>query len=177
VTNTTGPPIAGDEIATLVGSLDRQRWIFAWKCGGLDETGLKETVGASTLTLGGLLKHLALVEADYFSLRLHGRDPGPPWNTIDWANEQGWEWRSAADDAPADLYRLWEDTADRSRALIDEALADGGLERRAVFPGGDDAPSLRRILIDIIEEYARHIGHADLIRESVDGLVGEDPPR
>ncbi len=66
---------------------------------------------------------------------------------------------------------------ERSRSLVAEALADGGLDRLAqrTWPDGR-APSLRRILIDVIEEYARHVGHADLIRESVDGLTGEDPP-
>jgi hypothetical protein len=64
-----------------------------------------------------------------------------------------------------------------SRILVTEALADGGLDRLAVrvWPDGR-SPSLRRTLIDLIEEYARHVGHADLIRESVDGLIGEDPP-
>jgi tetratricopeptide (TPR) repeat protein len=72
---------------------------------------------------------------------------------------------------------LWQDNVARSRAAVREALADGGLDRLVLrrWPDGR-APSLRRILIDIIEEYARHVGHADLIRESVDGLVGEDPP-
>jgi hypothetical protein len=73
---------------------------------------------------------------------------------------------------------LWRDAVARSRAAVTEALADGGLARlaRRTWPDGR-APSLRRSLIDLIEEYARHVGHADLIRESVDGLVGEDPPR
>ena len=72
---------------------------------------------------------------------------------------------------------LWQDTVARSRALVAEALADGGLDRPAAFTWPDGrTPSLRRLLIDMIEEYARHTGHADLIRESVDGLVGEDPP-
>jgi hypothetical protein len=62
------PPVAGDETATLLGSLERQRATLAWKCGGLDAAGLKATVGASSITLGGLLKHLALVEDDYFSV-------------------------------------------------------------------------------------------------------------
>ncbi len=177
MTSIDGPPIAGDETDTLLGSLERQRRTFAWKCGGLGEAGLKATVGASSITLGGLLKHLALVEADYFALRLHGRDPGPPWNTVDWNANPGWEWHSAADDTPAQLYAVWEDAVARSRLLVDEALAEGGLDQLAKFTLPDGrAPSLRRILIDLIEEYARHVGHADLIRESVDGLVGEDPP-
>ncbi|HVE91324.1 MAG TPA: DinB family protein [Actinomycetota bacterium] len=172
-----GPPIAGDETATLLGSLERQRRTFAWKSGGLGADGLQATVGASSITLGGLLKHLALVEADYFCLRLHGRDPGPPWNAVDWEANPGWDWHSAADDSPDQLYAMWQDTVSRSRSFVAEALAEGGLDQLAKVPGGDgSAPSLRRILIDIIEEYARHVGHADLIRESLDGLVGEDPP-
>jgi len=65
----------------------------------------------------------------------------------------------------------------RSRSAVTEALPDGGLDQlaRRAWPDGR-APNLRRVLIDLIEEYARHVGHADLIRESVDGLVGEDPP-
>jgi hypothetical protein len=172
------PPIAGDEVDTLLGSLERQRRTLAWKCGGLDAAGLRATVGASTMTLGGLLKHLALVEDDYFSGRLFGRKPASPWDTVDWDADPDWEWRSAADDTPEQLYALWDETVARSRALLAEALADGGLERLSLRTWPDSrAPSLRRILIDLIEEYARHVGHADLIRESVDGLVGEDPPR
>jgi hypothetical protein len=65
----------------------------------------------------------------------------------------------------------------RSRQAVSEALADGGMGQLAQWasPRGE-SPSLRRIMIDIIEEYARHVGHADLIRESIDGLTGEDPP-
>lgn len=171
------PPIAGDETATLLGSLERQRATFAWKCGGLDAVGLKATVGASSMTLGGLLKHLALVEDDYFTRRLDGRDLGPPWDTVDWGADPDWEWRSAAEDSPEQLLRLWQDAVARSRSAVSEALADGGLEQLARFTLPDGcSPSLRRILIDLIEEYVRHVGHADLIRESVDGLTGEDPP-
>lgn len=171
-----GPPVAGDETATLLGSLDRQRATFAWKCGGLDSAGLQATVGASSVTLGGLLKHLALVESDYFVFKLHGRDPGPPWNTVDWDADPDWEWRTAADDTPEQLMTLWREAVDRSRAAVAEALANGDLGQRVKFTRWTEPPSLRRTLIDIIEEYARHVGHADLIRESVDGLTGEDPP-
>jgi uncharacterized damage-inducible protein DinB len=171
-------PIAGDETATLLGSLERQRATLAWKCGGLDAAGLRATLAPSSITLGGLLKHLALVEDDYFSRRLLGRELGPPWGTVDWDADPDWEWRSAAEDTPEQLMALWQDAVARSRSAVTEALADGGLDRLATGitdPRGE-SPSLRRILIDLIEEYARHVGHADLIRESVDGLVGEDPP-
>jgi uncharacterized damage-inducible protein DinB len=170
------PPIAGDETATLLGSLERQRATLAWKCGGLDAAGLQATVGVSTITLGGLLKHLALVEDDYFTGKLLGRDPGPPWDAVDWDADPDWEWHSAAQDTPEQLMTLWEEAVARSRAAVDEALDEGGLDQLVRSSGWTESPSMRRILIDLIEEYARHVGHADLIRESVDGLVGEDPP-
>ncbi|MGX7681394.1 DinB family protein [Jatrophihabitans sp. DSM 45814] len=172
------PPVAGDETATLLGSLDRARATFAWKCGGLDAAGLRSTLAPSTMTLGGLLKHLALVEDDYFLGRLLGQAPSPPWDQVDWDADPDWEWRTAAQDTPEELMALWAESVARSRAAVNEVLAEGGLDQlaRRIWPDGR-SPSLRRILIDLIEEYARHIGHADLIRESVDGLVGEDPPR
>lgn len=170
------PPVAGDETATLLGSLERQRATLAWKCGGMDVTGLRTTVAASSITLGGLLKHLAHVEDHYFSVRLLGRDPVPPWDTVDWDADPDWDWRSAAEDTPEQLMTLWQDAAARSRSAVTEALADGGLGQLVRYTTWREAPSLRRILIDMIEEYARHVGHADLIRESVDGLTGEDPP-
>jgi Protein of unknown function (DUF664) len=170
------PPVAGDELDTLVGALERERGYVAWKCGNLDPAGLRATLGPSTMTLGGLLKHLAAVEDDVFSVKLHGRDPHPPFDAVDWDADPDWEWHSAAGDSPAQLMALWQDATDRSRALVAEAVADGGLDRLAAFTWPDGRrPSLRRLVVDMIEEYSRHVGHADLIRESVDGLVGEDP--
>ena len=169
------PPFAVDETATLLGFLEYQRASLAWKCGGLDAAGLAVTVGASAMSLGGMLKHLAYVEDVWCSRRLFGREPYPPWDTVDWTADRDWEWHSAAADTPEQLYALWEDAVARSRTLVAEALADGGPDRLAV--GYNDSrgevPSLRWILFHLIEEYARHVGHADLIRESVDGLVGE----
>ena len=168
------PPPAAGEAETLLGFLDFHRATLAWKCSGLDADGLRATVGASSMTLGGLLKHLALVEDGWFSRSLHGRERQPPWNTVDWDADPDWDWHSAAEDAPEQLFALWQEAVDRSRRLTAEALADGGLDRlaRRTWPDGT-APSLRWILVHMIEEYARHNGHADLLRESVDGEVGE----
>jgi hypothetical protein len=98
---------------------------------------------------------------------------------VDWDADPDWEWHSAAEDTPEQLMTLWQGAVARSRSAVAEALADGGLDRLAtgVTDAEGRAPSLRRIMIDLIEEYARHAGHADIIRESVDGLVGEDLPR
>ena len=168
------PPQAADETSTILGFLEYQRATLAWKCAGLDTAGLTATVAASSMTLGGLLKHLAYVEDDWFSRWLHGRDKAPPWDTVDWAADRDWEWHSAAEDTPEQLHALWQDAVARSRSLVTQALADGGLDRlaRRTWPSGD-APSLRWILLHMIEEYARHNGHADLLRESVDGHTGE----
>ena len=170
------PPAAGDELGTLLGALERGRGYVAWKCGNLDSAGLRATLGPSAMTLGGLLKHLAAVEDDVFSVKLHGRNRHAPWDAVDWTADPDWEWHSAAQDSPDYLLALWQDAVDRSRTLVAEAIAAGGLHRLAAFTWPDGrAPSLRRLIIDMLEEYARHVGHADLIRESVDGLVGEDP--
>jgi Protein of unknown function (DUF664) len=172
----TGPPVAGNEVDTALGELERVRGYIAWKCGGLDAAGMRATLGPSTMTLGGLLKHLALVEDDYFSVKLSGARRHPPFDTIDWDANPDWEWESAEKDSPEQLMTLWKAMVVRSRALTEKALAAGGLDHPAAFSWPDGrTPSLRRLIMDMIEEYARHVGHADLIRESIDGLVGEDP--
>jgi Protein of unknown function (DUF664) len=99
------PPLAADETATLLGFLDYQRATLAWKAGGVDLAGLRATVGASSMTLGGMLKHLAYVEDDWFGRWLHGRDRDRPWDTVDWAADPDWEWRSAAADSPSSSSR------------------------------------------------------------------------
>jgi uncharacterized damage-inducible protein DinB len=168
------PPIDGDELATLLGFLDYQRATLAWKCRGLDDAGLRTTVGDSSVTLGGLLKHLACVEDDWFTRVLLGKAMPSPWQEVDWDAHPGWDWESAAGGTPGELFGQWETSVERSRGAVAEAMASGGLEQtaRRAWPDGR-APSLRWILCHMIEEYARHNGHADLIRESVDGLTGE----
>ena len=126
------------------------------------------------MTLGGLLKHLAYVEDSWFSRTLHARERHAPWDTVDWSADEDWDWHSAADDSPAELRALWSESVERSRARVAEAVADGGMGRLAdrAFPDGQRV-SLRWIVCHLIEEYARHNGHADLLRESVDGETGE----
>ncbi len=168
------PPVAADETTMLLAFLDYQRATLAWKCRGLDSDGLNTRTAASSMTLGGMMKHMALVETGWFSRSLYGHDYSPPWDAVDWTADPDWEWRTAAEDTPEELRTLWEDAVTRSRQLVVEALADGGLDRLAVrtWPDGR-APSLRWIVLHMIEEYARHNGHADLLREVVDGETGE----
>ena len=138
---------------------------------------MRATLPPSTMTLGGLLKHMALVEDTHFARLWSATAPGPPWDEVDWDADRDWEWHSAASDSPEQLMALWEQAVSRSRAVVAEALSAGGLDQVGAYvpSDGSASPNLRRILLDLIEEYARHVGHADLIRESVDGLVGEDP--
>jgi uncharacterized damage-inducible protein DinB len=172
------PPIDGDEAAVLLGYLDYHRKTLAWKCGGLDSGGLTATTAASSLTLGGLLKHMAYVEDSWFSIMLHGNPPAPPWDTVDWKADNDWDWHSAAADSPAELLALWQGAVARSRELTDRFLADGeggndlGTPAKGAWPDGR-SPNLRWIITHMIEEYARHNGHADFLRESVDGRTGE----
>lgn len=168
------PVIDGDEMTTLIGFLDFHRATLEWKTRGLDAAGLGAALPPSTMTLGGLLKHLAYVEDDWFSRSLHDRDRAEPWRSVDWAADRDWDWHSAADDDPDQLRALWQASVDRSRELLAAALASGGPEAPAArtWPDGR-APSVRWVVTHMIEEYARHNGHADLLREAVDGEVGE----
>ena len=169
------PPEAGSEAETLIGSLERQRATFAFKCEGLTEKQLRRRVGASEVTIGGLLKHLAYMEDINFTRELAGLPLPAPWNALPSQDRGEHVWRSAADDDGATLYALWDDAVVRSRRAVLDAVRDGGMDRvREPSPG--NRFSLRRLLVDFIEEYGRHTGHADLIRESIDGRVGEDPP-
>jgi hypothetical protein len=111
------PPLAGGEAATLVGFLERQRATFAWKAGGLDAAGLRATLGPTAITLGGMLKHLARFEDDMSSEWLQGRGQLSPWDTVDWDTDPDWDWRTAADDTPEQLYALWRNAVARSRSL------------------------------------------------------------
>lgn len=171
------PPLAGSELAHLVGALERLRTTFRWKADGLDAAGLGTRIGASALTIGGLLKHLAVAEDFMFSVKLCGEWDGPNWTAQGHDGTEEWFFASAAGDSPDALYGFWDAAVERSRSRLAAALADGGLDQPVDV--ADDAgthASLRRLVFDLVEEYGRHTGHADLLREAVDGRVGEDPP-
>ena len=174
-TTRTEAPLRADEVTALRGFLDFHRDTLRWKCAGLTQAQLAQPLPPSTMTLGGIMKHLALVEVGWFGRSLRGEAYPPPFDTVDWDADPDWEWRTAADDAPQDLRDLYDECVRRADAAVDEALAAGGLDTESVresrAQGG--AFSLRWILLHMIEEYARHNGHADLVRESIDGSTGE----
>ena len=167
------PPVGSGEIEMLLGFLDYQRSTLEWKTRGLDATGFAQRVSPSSMTLGGILKHLAWVEDHWFSYFLFNVDRSEPWKSVDWSADQNWEWNSASSDSPEDLRALWTAACERSRENV-RSVISAGLGQRAVrtWPNGE-SPSLRWIIVHMIEEYARHNGHADYLRESVDGETGE----
>jgi uncharacterized damage-inducible protein DinB len=170
-------PDRSSEAETVLAVLERNRRTFAWKTSGLDQAGVRATTAASSMTLGGLVKHMALVEADWLVVKLAGEPYGDPWEDVDFDADPDWEWRTGAEDPPAELEALWKRSVERSRRVVDRVLEDQGLDGLAdlTWPDGRK-PTVRAMLLDMIEEYARHTGHADVLRESVDGLVGEGAP-
>ncbi len=172
----TEPPLRGDEATTLRTFLDYHRDTLRWKTAGLTAQQLRTPLAPSDMTLGGLLKHLAYVESQWFRVVLAGTEPLPPFDTVDWADDPDWEWHSAAADSPDELRALFDTAVRESDRLLDAALDAGGLDQLSARESrrpDEGRFSVRWILVHMIEEYARHNGHADLLREAIDGLTGE----
>ena len=169
------PPLCADEVTTLRAFLDYHRDTLRWKCAGLTQEQLAKALPPSDLTLGGMMKHLALVESDWFEDTFLGGSPMPPFDTVDWDADRDWEWHTARDDTPEELFALFDEAVRRADAVINDALAGLGLDAESQKQDRCEGTpfSLRRIVVHMIEEYARHNGHADLIRQSIDGAIGE----
>src|SRR4051794_27164759 len=169
------PPLHGTEVAVLRGFLDYQRDTLRLKCQGLTQQQLARPLPPSDMTLGGMMKHLALVESSWFESVFAGGEYMPPFDAVDWDADRDWEWHTARGDSPEVLLALFDEAVRRADAVVDTAVARGGLEQESARRSRreDSTFTLRWILVHMIEEYARHNGHADLIRESIDGLTGE----
>ena len=168
------PPLDASEAETLLGYLDYHRQTLRMKTDGLDQAQLSSRLAPSTLTLGGLLKHMALVEDHWFSVVLLGNSQVEPWASADWETDNDWEFSTAGDDSPEELRRLFDEAVAASDRTLQAVVAEDGLGRLAVKESRSGGRfSLRWIIVHMIEEYARHNGHADLIRESIDGQTGE----
>lgn len=170
------PPFAGTETEHLAGMLDRLRYTFRWKVDGLDLEGLRARPLPSELSLGGLLKHLALVEDDKFSWAMAGQRPITRTSLPDGVDVEEWQFVVTDDETAADLYSWWDEAVVRSRQQLAEIITAGKLDEPGHLDFDGTRPTIRRYVCDLVEEYGRHTGHADLIREALDGRVGEDPP-
>lgn len=167
-------PWDASEETMLRTALDRQRATLAWKCRGLDSGAMSMRTTASSLTLGGLVKHLAHAEHLWFHGVLLDEEDDDPWASVDLEATPDWPFESAAQDDPDDLLSAWDAEVARSRATVDLLLERDGLGQSARWTAADGGhPTLRWILVHMVEEYARHNGHADLIREGIDGQRGQ----
>jgi uncharacterized damage-inducible protein DinB len=165
------PEPTGPELQQLCAFLDYQRATVLWKAEGLGGEQLSRPHPPSTLTLGGILNHLALVEDSWFEVRFAGLPERAPWASVDWKADPDWEFRTAADLDPGELRQRYLDACARSREVVARAESLDQLGATA-WPDGRRW-DLRWVLLHMIEETARHAGHADLIRESIDGETGE----
>ena len=169
------PPFSNDEVGMLRSFLDHYRATIRLQASGLTDAQLDQALPPSDLTLGGMLKHLAFVEDYWFSYNLAAHEPAPPWDPAPWGDDPDWDWHSAAGATHAELDALLADAIARSEERLDAALATdpdlGRLVARPRPPEKGGTATLRWVLVHMVEEYARHAGHADLIRQSIDGAT------
>ncbi|MEU7369019.1 DinB family protein [Streptomyces hygroscopicus] len=160
------PPRTADERTSLEGWLDFHRATLALKCQGLDDAQLKEaSAPPSGLTLLGLVRHMAEVERSWFRRVLAQEDAPPIWYSDE---DPDGDFRVTGEDTAKDCFAVWREEIARAK----EAAAGRHLDDVVARPGRGDY-SLRWIYLHMIEEYARHNGHADLIRERIDGATGD----
>ena len=151
--------------------LDYQRETILLKTEGLTKEQLGQRIPTSALTLAGILYHLALVEEDWFEVKFLGQQDREDWQGIDWDADPEYEFRTALAKEPDWLRRRYRDACDRARQVTAAAdsLDDVSVSTRV----GGKPFTLRWVMLHLIEETARHAGQADLLREAIDGTVGE----
>ncbi|RLU80491.1 Mini-circle protein [Streptomyces griseocarneus] len=160
------PPTVADERTGLESWLDFHRATLALKCEGLDDRQLREvSVPPSSLTLLGLVRHMAEVERNWFRRVLGGEDAPPLYYSDD---DPDGEFRVTDRDTWDDAHAAWQAEVAAAR----DAVRGRSLDDRGISPRNGKEFDLRWIYIHMIEEYARHNGHADLIRERIDGMTG-----
>lgn len=165
------PPPVGDERTLLMAFLGWQRATVALKCGGLDPTDLaRRAVPPSTMSLLGLVRHMADVERSWFRRMMSGEDAPSLYRS---KTDPDGDFEGATAD-PAAVEQAW--SAWRTEVEFADAFVASAADLNVT--GARDDPwrgpmSLRWVLIHMIEEYARHLGHADLLRERIDGALGQ----
>ncbi|MFF0742665.1 DinB family protein [Streptomyces sp. NPDC004111] len=161
------PPLRGDERETLRGFLEFHRATLAMKCEGLtDEQLRQQSSPPSTLSLLGLVRHMAEVERTWFR-RVVNQELDLPflWS----AKGDFQEAYDASRSTREEVFAAWEAEVEHARRIEREAAS---LDVRAYFARWEEDVSLRMVMVHLLHEYARHNGHADFLRESIDGVVG-----
>ncbi|MFF2721125.1 DinB family protein [Streptomyces sp. NPDC058011] len=161
-----GPPSFGSERETLRAFLDFHRATLAMKCEGLTDEQLREkSMEPSALSLLGLVRHMAEVERAWFSRTFEDRDAPMVWSEeIDFQAAY-----DASASSRAEAFTAWEAEVETSRRIVRDA---GSLDLAGYQPRWGEEVSLRMVMVHVLLEYGRHNGHADLLREGVDGTVG-----
>lgn len=160
------PPLRGGERETLRAFLDYHRATLAWKCEGLtDEQLRRRSMPPSTLSLLGLVRHMAEVERAWFRRVINAEDV-----PLVWSAEGNYQVAYDASTATrAEAFAAWETEVEHSRRIEHEAAS---LDVTGYDPRSGEQTSLRLVMLHLIHEYSRHNGHADFLREGVDGTVG-----
>jgi hypothetical protein len=168
-------PRSGDERTTLAQSLRRQRLTLEMKCAGLDADAMaRRSVEPSTMSLLGLVRHLAEMERDTFRAMMAGQDI-PRLYCSDTDRDGDFDGAVADPQVVAEAWDAWRAEVDFAERFVAEApdLAVTGADPLNQHGSGGGSMSLREVLVGMIEEYARHMGHADLLRERIDGRIGQ----
>jgi uncharacterized damage-inducible protein DinB len=167
----TDPQPDGSELRLLVEYLEYQRETVLSKTEGLSQAQLVHRHPPSELTLAGLLYHLSLVEENWMEVRFSGQPEREPWAAVDWVADPDWDFRAAEELKPEQLRARYRQACERSQQVVATAA---GLDQMSVQPlRNGEHFSLRWVLLHLIEETARHAGHADFLREAIDGTIGE----
>jgi uncharacterized damage-inducible protein DinB len=162
----TDPPFVADERPMLEAWLEFHRATLAMKCDGLSVEQLRErAVPPSSLSLLGLVRHMADVERGWFRRTLSAEDVPPLYYS---ETDPDGDFDNVDDADPDEALATWRAECERARVLVAAVPSLDTLAARA-----RDPISLRWILVHMIEEYARHNGHADFLRERIDGTVGD----
>ena len=165
--NRPAPPLRGDERETLRAFLDFHRATLAMKCEGLtDEELRQQSSPPSTLSLLGLVRHMAEVERNWFR-RVINQERDLPHVWSDKGDFQ--EAYDATESTRAEAFAAWETEVEHARRIEREAPS---LDMTGYFPRWEEDVSLRLVMVHLLHEYARHNGHADFLREGIDGVVG-----
>ncbi|MFF5188520.1 DinB family protein [Streptomyces sp. NPDC000345] len=168
-TQRTEPAQNADERTMLEGWLEYHRQTLVWKCEGLTDEQLRTaSAPPSELSLMGLVRHMADVERGWFRRVLAGEDPGPIHYSE--ADPDG-EFHLTEEDTWEEAYGTWQAEVEAARRCAEGVALDDLSRGRSKFT--DEPFSLRWIYTHMIEEYARHNGHADLLRERIDGATGD----
>jgi len=164
-------PAGRDERALLGQFLDFQRATVLAKTEGLNREQMTRRHEPSALTLAGMLYHLAAVEEIWMEVRFLGLPMREPWAGIDFEADPEWEFRTGAELEPEELRQRYREACERSRQAAAQAASLDQESALAIRDGGRF--TLRWVLLHLLEETARHAGHADLLREAIDGTIGE----